>query len=277
MIALAIIACVLLLAAGLSLSWYFDNRLAALVGIALACAAIGSSFVFQSSPGPRSGIAIAVDDSCDAAPVGPQILHSIRSMLARGVSGDAAVVLAWFAADARSTRELILALTEPRPASTRGDDVAFENWKAPRRQQAEQALTKLKTQPCERVGTSVVGAVVAANDELEQAQVTGPREIVLVTNLIEFSRALKIEAASFGPADVPAAVRAIAQLPDSLRPRLGADTTVKVLIVPVVRNKGVEFPLAEETVIALQTWAKEVFGSVLHAAHVEIDIAPSAA
>lgn len=277
MIALAIIASALLLAAGLLLSWYFDNRLAALVGVALACAAIGSSFVLRPTPGPTGGIAIAVDDSCDAAPIRPQILDAIRSTVAHGVSGDAAVVLGWFAADARSTRQLILSLTEPRPARTRGDDVAFENWRAPRRQQAEQALAQLRTQPCERVGTSVVGAVVAADDELEQAGVKGPREIVLVTNLIEFSRALKIEAASFGPAQVPDAVQAIARLPASLRPRLGADTTVKVLFVPVVRNNGVELPLAEETAVALQTWATEIFDAVLNAAHIEIDVAPRAA
>lgn len=276
MITLAIVGALALLAVGAGLWWYLDSRTAMAIAAALACAAVASAFVFRSPPPPRDGIAVAVDDSCDAANITPTLARAIRGALAPGVNGNATVVLSWFSYDAQTTRRILLNLTDAPPASVRGDAVAFANWKAPRTRSAEHAMTRLKTSPCRRVGTSVVGAAEAANAELEQAGVKGRREIVLVTNLVEYSSSLKIQAHSFGPADVQAAVRAIAQLPAPLRPRLGAKAAVRILFVPIVRDDGKDIPLAETTAVALESWARRVFRDVLHAGSVRIEVVASA-
>ena len=278
MITVAILAAVLLAGAGCATSWYQGTRTAGVVGAAIACAVVASAFVFGPGPGHRSGIAVAVDDSCDSAQVNATIAGAIRAALAKGVDGDAAVTLGWFADNARSSRRVILDLTDAPPTSVQNDDVAFANWKAPRAQEAEQAMTMLKTKPCRRIGTSIVGAAEAANDELLQAGVTGRREIVLVTNLIEFSSALRIHVSSFGPKDVSAAVQAISDLPVTLRPRLGPSAEVRVLFVPIARNTRTDeqYPLKETAAVALKTWATTVFRSVLHAGSVRIELLPAA-
>jgi hypothetical protein len=271
LIALALILGIAVLLAGAGFAWYLGSRTALVVALALAAVPVASAFAFQSNPSPRGAEIVAIDNSCDAPKLTPQTLSDVDSALAPGVNGDAAVEVEFFADNAYSSRHVVLNLMSAPPPGVRGDAVAFANWKAPRIAEADKAMQALKSSPCRRVGTSIVGAVESANAELTAAGIAGPRNIVLVTNLIEFSSELKIEALRFGPRDVNRAVQTIASLPPALRASLGERVTVTVLFDPRVREGSVETPLADPTAVALQLWATRVFHGVLRAGAVHFE------
>jgi hypothetical protein len=272
LILLAVLLALAVLAVGSGVAWYHASSLAAVAAAVIAVGVVAAGFALRPDPPSRGGIAVGVDDSCDSVPVTRSLADRLRAELAPGIDGDAAVVVGWFADNARSSRRVVLDLTDEPPAGVRGDAVRYANWKAPRAQTAREAIATIETRPCARVGTSVVGAAVAANDLLSDAGIEGTRRIVLVTNLIEFSSALKLNFRKFKADDVPAAVDAIRALPARLRPRLGRSTDVHILFTPVVRVDGRYVPLPEDTAVALETWAERVFADVLKASTVRVEI-----
>jgi hypothetical protein len=273
---LAILGAVLLLAVGAAVAWYQDSRIPLVIAAVLAVAGVaGALLVFDPTRAARAGVTISLDGSCDRAPFTPAAAGAVRAALASGIDGGEAAALTWFGANARTSRNVILDLTDAPPAGVRGDAVEWVNWKHARALAAADALERVRLAACRRVGTSIVGAAEAANDMLADAGVDGGRRIFLVTNLVEYSSALRIKENWFGPDNVPAAVRAIAQLPAMLRRPLGPDVTVEVLFTPVVRRGQALVPLAENTAVALEMWARRVFGQVLRAGKVTIRVLPT--
>jgi hypothetical protein len=273
---LAIAGGVVLLAAGGMVGWYRDSRIPLLIAAAFAVAGVVVSvFVLGSTPPAQAGVTISLDGSCDRAPFTPAAARAVRTALASGIDGGEAAAITWFGANARTSRNVILDLTDPPPPGVRRDAVEWANWKHARAVAAQDVLERVRLAACRRIGTSIVGAAEAANDMLTDAGVSGRRRIFLVTNLVEYSSALRIKENWFGPDDVPAAVRAIAELPTMLRRPLGPDVTVEVLFTPVVRRGQSLVPLAENTAVALEMWARRVFGEVLRAGEVTIRVLPT--
>jgi hypothetical protein len=259
---------------GAGAAWFFASRVPLVLALFAGVAFVAAAVLLRAPTPARAGISVAVDDSCDSLPVNARITNAIANAIAPGVGGDAAVTVDFFADNARTNSTPVLDLTAPPDASVHGDAVAFANWKAPRVAAETHALTTLKTTPCRRVGTSVIGAAEGASARLTEAGVAGRRRILLVTNLVEFSSVLQIDARRFGLADVPKAVRAFAALPRPLRQPLGASTSIEILFTPAVRVGSVTSPLSEGTAVALETWARKVFHDVLHAQSVQIDVLP---
>lgn len=233
---------------------------------------LGIASSSEDPPSLRPGGAALFDQSCDRPDVGPAVPLRLRAILGPTVDAKGAVAIWYAGANAYSSRDSVLDLTEAEP--TDADRPTADAWQRDRVERFNGVLAKFPApKKCLMQGTSFIGSVRAGKDLLDDAGVDGPRTIFYFGNGVENTEGLIIDPRRFGPDNVEAAYQAIAALGPQVLPRLGPETTLVVLLSPVQDRRGVQVEIPEAAALAIEQLLQRV-GEELLGARTRVEILP---